>query len=145
MVHGCGRRASFNSAPTRTDGLLPALAGTDSPVSNFGVVSHEPDWKATGTVTFLASPRLLLSGRAGYSWSDVHTDNVRSAPTYVFQFSNVGLLDVPLSLQRVTGFTTDTNDFDSANASCTSSRLTSSSVALNSSIIVDTAPANLRS
>ena len=35
-------RASFNYAPTRTDGLLPALTGTDSPVSNFGVVSHEP-------------------------------------------------------------------------------------------------------
>ncbi len=81
------------------------------PLSNFGVVTHEPSWMATGTVNFLATSRLLLSGRAGYTLSDLHTDNVRSDPGYIFQFSNVGLLDVPESLQRVTGFTTDTNNF----------------------------------
>ena len=53
-------RASFNAAPTLTEGLLPALTGTDSPLSNFGVVTHEPSWMATGTVNFLATSRLLL-------------------------------------------------------------------------------------
>ena len=72
-------RASFNAAPTLTEGLLPALTGTDSPLSNFGVVTHEPSWMATGTVNFLATSRPPLSGRAGYTLSDLHTDNVRSA------------------------------------------------------------------
>src|SRR5262249_32812408 len=105
-------RSSFNAAPTHTDGLLPALNGTDSPVSNFDVVTREQNWMATGSVDLLASSRLMVSGRAGYTVSDSHTDNVRSGPDYIFQFSNVGLLDVPRALQRVTGFTTDSNGFD---------------------------------
>jgi len=57
-------------------------------------------------------PRLLASGRVGYTYSNLHNENVRNVPRYGFDFSNIGLLDVPSSLQRVTGFTTDTNNYE---------------------------------
>jgi hypothetical protein len=106
-------RAAFNSAtPNRTDGLLPAKAGTDSPVSNFDVVTHLPEWTASATADLLASPRVSISGRVGYTFNDWRNEDVRGDPRYVFARSNIGLLDVPESLQRVTGFTTDTNNYE---------------------------------
>ena len=105
-------RASFNYAPTRTEGLLPNQAGTQSPVSNFDVTKSQPSWTVSGTADFVASSRLFVSGRVGYTVSDTHTDGVRDVPGYLFSTSNIGLLDVPPSLQRVTGFTTDTNNYD---------------------------------
>ena len=105
-------RASFNSASTVTDALLPTQDGSDSPVSNFDVIAHEPDSTASLTADLLASRRFIVSGRVGYMYSDKHTDNVRGDPRYVFALSNIGLLDVPESLQRVTGFSTDTNNYD---------------------------------
>ena len=41
-------RAAFNFSPTRTEGLLPAQAGTDSPVSNFDVTGEQPNWTTLG-------------------------------------------------------------------------------------------------
>ena len=105
-------RASFNNAPTLTEGILPKQAGTDSPVSNFDVITRQPNWTASMTGDLLASARIVVSGRVGYTFADRHTDNVRDGPRYVFAVSNIGLLDVPEALQRVTGFTTDTNTYD---------------------------------
>ncbi len=105
-------RASFNGATTRTDGLLPAQAGTDSPTSNVSVIEHAPNWTASTSVRLLASDHVYVSGRVGYTYRNTHTDNVREDPRYGFAFSNVGLLDVPPSLQGVTGFVTDTNNYD---------------------------------
>ncbi len=105
-------RASFNSAATVTRGLLPNAAGSDSPVSNFDVTMRQPDWTLSGTADFVGSARVVVSGRVGYTFADRHTEGVRDVPRYSFQASNIGLLDVPVSLQRVTGFTTDTNNQD---------------------------------
>jgi hypothetical protein len=105
-------RASFNYSPWRAEGLLPNLAGSESPVSNFDVTFSVPNWTASATADLLVSPRLFVSGRVGYTFVDRHTDNVRDVPRYIFGQSNIGLLDVPVSLQRVTGFTTDTNNYD---------------------------------
>lgn len=105
-------RASFNGAsPYRVDGLLPNKAGTDSPVSNFGVVTQTPEWTASATADLVASARVVVSGRVGYMFNDWRNENVRADPRYTFARSNIGLLDVPASLQRVTGFTTDTNNY----------------------------------
>jgi hypothetical protein len=93
-------------------GLLPSRAGTESPVSNFDVTNEQANWTFSGAADFLAAPRLLNSGRVGYTYANLHTENVRDVPRYGFSFSNIGLLDVPASLQRVTGFTTDTNNND---------------------------------
>jgi hypothetical protein len=105
-------RAAFNYSPTKTVGLLPSQAGSESPVSNFDVTNEQPTWTVSGTADFMAKPRFMLSGRVGYTYGKIHTENVRDVPRYGFSFSNIGLLDVPLSLQRVTGFTTDTNNND---------------------------------
>jgi hypothetical protein len=105
-------RAAFNYSPTKTVGLLPAPAGSDSPVSNFDVTAEEPNWTVSGTADFAATPRLFLSGRVGYTYASRHNEGVRGVPRYGFTFSNIGLLDVPPSLQRVTGFTTDTNNYE---------------------------------
>jgi len=48
----------------------------------------------------------------GYLYENIHTDDVRDVPRYIFGNSNIGLLDVPPSLQRVTAYTTDTNNND---------------------------------
>ncbi len=108
-------RTSFNGAsPNQTDGLLPNQAGTDSPVSNFDVVTDRPEWTASVTADLLASTRVLVSSRVGYNFNDWRNENVRGVPRYSFARSNIGLLDVPVSLQRVTGFTTDTNNYERA-------------------------------
>jgi hypothetical protein len=91
---------------------LPAQAGTDSPVSNFDVTGEQPNWTVSGTADVVATPRVLVSGRVGYTFANLHNENVRDVPRYGFSFSNIGLLDVPPSLQRVTGFTTDTNNYE---------------------------------
>jgi hypothetical protein len=91
---------------------LPNLAGSESPASNFDVTVRQPNWTASAAADLLAGPRFVMSGRVGYTFADTHTDNVRDVPRFGFAFSNIGLLDVPASLQRVTGFTTDTNNYD---------------------------------
>lgn len=105
-------RAAFNYSPTTTVGLLPAQAGTDSPVSNFDVTMEEPNWTVSGTADVAATARFLISGRLGYTYANRHSTGVRDVPRYGFNFSNIGLLDVPPELQRVTGFTTDTNNYE---------------------------------
>ena len=105
-------RAAFNYAPSKTVGLLPVLAGSDSPVSNFDVTLEQSNWTVSGTADFMAAPRFLLSGRLGYTYANQQNAGVRDTPRYGFQFSNIGLLDVPASLQRVTGFTTDTSNYE---------------------------------
>jgi hypothetical protein len=105
-------RAAFNFSPTRTEGLLPAQAGSDSPVSNFDVTMDQPNWTVSGTADLMAAPRVLVSGRVGYTYANRHNEGVRDVPRYGFSYSNIGLLDVPPSLQRVTGFTTDTNNYE---------------------------------
>ncbi len=94
-------RTSFNYAPTLTQGLLPNQAGSDSPVSNFDNTSTKPNWTASGTADLVATSRIFVSGRVGYTYANQHTSNVRAVPRYGFQFSNIGLLDrlEPLRLQ----------------------------------------------
>ncbi len=105
-------RLSYNNAAQRQEGLLPKQDGSDSPVSNFDVNTSYPNWTLSGTADLLATPRLFVSGRVGYLVVDRHSDNVRGTPRYVFGTSNIGLLDVTPAYQRVTGFTTDTSNYD---------------------------------
>ena len=81
-------------------------------MSNFDVTGSLPFWAISGTADFLATPKVFVSGRVGYTYLNYHTENVRSTPLYIFPVTNIGLLDVPTSLQRVTGFRTDTSNYD---------------------------------
>ncbi len=105
-------RVAFNMASGRTDGILPDQAGRETPVGNFSVIRYEPRWSTSGSADYVVSPRVVLSGRVGYFYANERTDNVRSTPRFVFAYSNIGYLDVPPELQRVTGFTTDTSTMD---------------------------------
>jgi hypothetical protein len=105
-------RFSANGAPARYEGVLPAQAGTDSPVSNFDVNGTLPFWTMSGSVDWVAAPKVFISGRVGYMYLNYHTDNVRSTPLFSFPITNIGLLDVPPELQRVTGFRTDTTNYN---------------------------------
>jgi hypothetical protein len=103
-------RFSANGAPATYEGVLPAQDGSASPVSNFDVNGTLPFWTMSGTADLIATPTVFVSGRVGYTYSNYHTDNVRSTPLFTFPVTNIGLLDVPPDLQRVTGFRTDTTN-----------------------------------
>jgi len=105
-------RAALNASPARADGILPAQAGTDSPVSNFDVAFRVPTWTLSGTADYLAGSKLFVSGRVGYTHVNQQNENVRGDPRYTFAVTNIGLLDVPPEYQRVTGFTTDTFNYE---------------------------------
>ena len=105
-------RISANGAPAHYEGVLPAQDGSDSPVSNFDVNGTMPFWTMSGTADLVATPKVFLSGRVGYTYLNYRTDNVRSTPLFTFPVTNIGLLDVPPELQRVTGFRTDTSNYN---------------------------------
>ena len=52
-------------------------------------------------------PKVSVGARAGYFASNHTTANVTEQPLFLFPRSNIGLLDVPASLQHVGGFQTD--------------------------------------
>ena len=102
-------RLALSIATTRTDGYLPNPAGTDTPAGHYDIQTSEPRWTASGSVDYVASPTLLLSGRVSYYVADKHTSGVSGDPRYLFATSNIGYLDVPPELQRVTGFASETS------------------------------------
>jgi hypothetical protein len=98
-------RLSYNNSFGKTDGLLPALNGTDPANTDYGKVQEFPNYSLSGNLDWVASSKLLFGIRGGYRMSDVHDSNVPESPLFRWPTtSNVGLLDVPASLQRGTGF-----------------------------------------
>jgi hypothetical protein len=87
-----------------TDGVLPLQAGSDPPTAKFDVTSQVASWTVSAAADWLPSPRVFVSGRVGWYGWNWEQGNVAQVPRYFFYRSNVGLLDVPESLQRVTGF-----------------------------------------
>jgi hypothetical protein len=99
-------RVAYNSSSRDLDGLLPALNGTDPVGTNYSKSSEFPNFSTSGNMDWVASSKLLFGVRAGYRSSDQHDSNVTEEPRFVFSGSNnIGLLDVPVSLQRATSFT----------------------------------------
>lgn len=99
-------RIAYNNSYAKTDGLLPALTGLDPAGTNYTKVSEFPNYSASGNIDYVASSKLLFSMRGGYYMSDQHDSNVTEQPLYRWtNTNNIGLLDVPVSLQRATGFT----------------------------------------
>ncbi|MBA3231435.1 MAG: TonB-dependent receptor [Acidobacteria bacterium] len=105
-------RAAFNMSSSKTEGLLPALSGTDSPQAIFDVDTEFPNWSLSGHLDFVASNRLYLGVRGGYFFSDVETFGIPQGPRILFQRSNIGLAGVPAEFQRSTGFQNVTTNFE---------------------------------
>jgi len=99
-------RVSYLNSWNKQDGLLPALDGTDVAGTNYTKASTYPVWSLAAQGDWVVSPKMFISIRGGYFLQDQHDSNVTEQPQFVFRnSSNVGLLDVPLSLQHPSGFT----------------------------------------
>ena len=98
-------RVAFNNSWARTKGLMPSLQATDPAGSNYEKTSTFPNWSLSGNVDWVVSPRLFLGVRGGYYLSDQYDTDVTEVPRYNWPTTNnIGLLDVPASLQRGTNF-----------------------------------------
>ncbi|HEU4926037.1 MAG TPA: carboxypeptidase regulatory-like domain-containing protein [Vicinamibacterales bacterium] len=98
-------RLAFNNSWARTKGLLPTLNATDPTGSDYAKTSTFPNWSLSGNADWTVSPRMFVGVRAGYYLSDQYDTNVTEVPRYNWTTTNnVGYLDVPVSLQRGTGF-----------------------------------------
>jgi hypothetical protein len=99
--------ATLDWSPSRQVGMLPALDGATYPKGNFDIIDRRQNYTASGSADWVATPRLYVGARAGYYTSNRTTADVTEQPLVVFLRSNIGLLDVPASLQQVGGFQTD--------------------------------------
>ena len=98
-------RFAYNNSTSKTDGLLPSLNGLDPAGTPYGKVSDFPNYSASGNLDWVASSKLLFGVRGGYYSSDQQDSNVPEVPLIRWtSTNNIGLLDVPASLQRATGF-----------------------------------------
>jgi hypothetical protein len=98
-------RISYNNSYGKTAGLLPALNGTDPAGTDYRKTQEFPNYSVSGNLDWVASSKMLFGIRGGYRMSDVHDSDVSEGPLYRWtNTNNIGLLDVPASLQRSTGF-----------------------------------------
>ncbi|MDP2390846.1 MAG: TonB-dependent receptor plug domain-containing protein, partial [Acidobacteriota bacterium] len=98
-------RVSYNNSWRETNGLLPALTGTDPAGTNYTKTSKYPNYSVSGNLDWVASPRFFLGMRGGYYMADQNDSNVTEEPRIIFSTgNNIGLLDTPVSLQRASGF-----------------------------------------
>jgi outer membrane receptor protein involved in Fe transport len=101
-------RLAFNSNHLTIDGLLPALAGSELPGQDYGVVQKFPNWSTTLNLDYIVSPKFFVSARAGYFLQNNTTENNFQGDRFVYQNSNVGGCNgcppVPLEFQGPTNF-----------------------------------------
>jgi hypothetical protein len=99
-------RIAYNNSYRKLDGLLPALTGLDPAATNYTKASEFPNYSVSGNLDYVASSKLLFGIRGGYYMSDQHDSNVTEQPLVRWtNTNNINYLDVPVSLQRGTGFT----------------------------------------
>jgi hypothetical protein len=98
-------RVAYNNSYAKTKGLLPELTGLDPAGSNYTKASEYPNYTVSGNLDWVPSSKLLFGIRGGYYMADQHDSNVTEQPVIRWTTTNnIGLLDVPASLQRGTGF-----------------------------------------
>ncbi len=105
LANSLRSRVAFNNSWSRTQGLLPSLTGTDRLDTNYSKQSVFPNYSISANMDWTASQRLFFGVRGGYYSSDQHDSKVTEQPLFRWtNTNNIGLLDVPVSLQRATGF-----------------------------------------
>ena len=103
-------RFAANISNYKRDGSLPNLAfgteiGTSNPLYPWAGVSREqPNATYSGQFDFVASDHLYFGVRGGYFAYDAQDCGIPKDIWYAFGRSNVGLLDIPASLQHPSGF-----------------------------------------
>ena len=108
-------RLAFNNSWSRREGLLPSLAGTDSPITNFDKTTTFPNWTLSGNVDWIASPNLFFGIRGGYYFSDIYDTKIEPHERLIFSTgNNLGFPGVPENLRRSSGFQNSADNFITA-------------------------------
>lgn len=98
-------------SPDRVTGQLPSYAGTDAssnPWSQLG--SRTSNNVARGQADYLASNKLVVSFRAGHSFTNLNTNyGIPAAPALYYQNSNIGAPGIPESAQHAAGWLSQSN------------------------------------
>ncbi len=105
LMNSLRGRVAYNNSWSKTDGLLPALSGSDSFGTDYGKAQTFPDYSVSGNLDWVATPNLFIGARGGYYFQDVFDSNVTIGPRFIFSNStNIGMPGVPESLQHQNGF-----------------------------------------
>lgn len=101
-------RVSFNNSWSKTNGLLPALAGTDLPDptgANYAKTSVFPNYSISGNADWTVSPKLFVGARGGYYMSDQHDSDVTEQVRYVTTTTSTDPFpEIPQALRMTTNF-----------------------------------------
>jgi hypothetical protein len=98
-------RVAFNNSWSKSDGLLPALAGNEGASTLYTKGTKFPNYSVSGNLDWVASPKLFFGIRGGYYFSDTVDFNVPTDPRVIFSTgNNLSFPEVPASLQRSSGF-----------------------------------------
>ncbi len=81
-------RLAYNNSWSKTDGLLPAQAGTEPSGTNYAKSTKFPNYSLSGNLDWVASPKLFFGVRGGYYFSDVNDSNVTEEPRIIFATGN---------------------------------------------------------
>ncbi len=99
-------RIAYNNSFEKRNGLLPNPNGLDPAGTNYSKISEFPNWALSGDMSWVPTSNFVVGVRGGYRTADQHDSNVTEEPLYRWPgTSNIGFLDVPVELQRGTGFT----------------------------------------
>ena len=105
-------RIAFNNNWSRTEGLLPALGGTDPLGTNYGKTSTFPNYSLSGNADWVVSPKLFFGVRGGYFMRDQYDTNVTEEPRVIFSNgSNLNIPGVPDHLRQAQGFNSVPTNF----------------------------------
>ncbi|MDQ3212836.1 MAG: TonB-dependent receptor, partial [Acidobacteriota bacterium] len=98
-------RIAYNNSSSRTEGLLPALSGTELASTNYGKGTESPNYSLSGNIDWVATPRLFFGLRGGYYKSDLRDFDVTEIPRIIFSTgNNLRFPEVPANLQQRSGF-----------------------------------------
>jgi hypothetical protein len=102
---------SWMWSPNRVTGLLPSYAGTDDPANPWGHLGNRTSNSfLRGQIDYIATSKLILSFRGGYSFSNNNTNyGVPLTAAIYYSNSTVGVAGIATPLQHASGYLSQAN------------------------------------
>jgi carboxypeptidase family protein/TonB-dependent receptor-like protein len=99
-------RVAFNNSYENRAGLLAAQSGADPAGTSYIKGTKFPNWTLSGTADYVASPNLIISGRAGRYLNNTEDYNTTDAVQFLFDngTTNIGQAGVPATEQHPAGY-----------------------------------------
>jgi hypothetical protein len=97
-------RVAYNNSWSKTEGRLPAQAGTTSQLALLSIDDTNPNWSVSGNVDWVTAPNFFIGARAGYYLADTYNDGVPNEIRYLYSQGNVGQAGVPPSFQAAQNY-----------------------------------------